>query len=270
MRIGLQLYTLRDFLDTREDFFETVQRVAEMGFEGVEIAGVGCLGSDLTPAEAATCIKAAGMTVTGVHRDWSGLELRLDQEIDLLKTLTSSYVALPDPPKGLVEGGIPAFRSWLAVARHVSDRLNDVGLTLAYHNHAADFQRHRPYGQRPYDVLIEEAPWLAMEMDTFWVHHSGSDVVATIKRLKDRIPCVHVKDVAPFGWEVSFAPVGEGNLNWEEILPSLEEAGTEWLIVEQDQCRRDPFQSIESSLSFLREYLGKVPREAPAWETVSV
>jgi sugar phosphate isomerase/epimerase len=51
------------------------------------------------------------------------------------------------------------------------------------------------------------------------------------------------------------APVGEGNLEWPQILAACSEGGTEWLIVEQDEFRRDPFDCLASSLMFLRERL---------------
>jgi sugar phosphate isomerase/epimerase len=42
--------------------------------------------------------------------------------------------------------------------------------------------------------------------------------------------------------------VGEGNLDWPEILSACADAGTEWLVVEQDESTRDPLESL--ALSF--------------------
>jgi len=49
------------------------------------------------------------------------------------------------------------------------------------------------------------------------------------------------------------AEVGEGNLDWPDILAAAREAGTEWYIVEQDTCQRDPFESLAISLRNLRD-----------------
>jgi sugar phosphate isomerase/epimerase len=49
------------------------------------------------------------------------------------------------------------------------------------------------------------------------------------------------------------AEVGVGNLNWPEILKACREAGVKWYLVEQDECYRDPFDSLETSLKNLRE-----------------
>ena len=49
------------------------------------------------------------------------------------------------------------------------------------------------------------------------------------------------------------AEVGEGNLNWQRILPACKAAGVKHLLVEQDICYRDPFESLEISLKNLKE-----------------
>ena len=43
------------------------------------------------------------------------------------------------------------------------------------------------------------------------------------------------------------AEVGEGNLNWPAILQACKSSGVEHLLVEQDICYRDPFESLEIS-----------------------
>ena len=51
------------------------------------------------------------------------------------------------------------------------------------------------------------------------------------------------------------AEVGEGNLNWQSIIESCIYAGTEWYIVEQDVCQRDPFDSLKISLENLKSII---------------
>lgn len=255
MKIGIQLYTLRDHLGTKDDFLATLDKVAAMGYEGVEVAGVGCMEGDsptVSASEAAGFIKERNLAVAGAHRGWNHFTEDLDGEIAFLTELGATFAAVPVPPGGVHDGGAEAYKTWLEEAKPVADKLKAAGITLAYHNHALEFERFGPKGERPYDVLIDSAPWLAMEVDTYWVHHSGSDVLKVLHRLSGRLPVVHLKDVAAFGWEVTFAPVGEGNLDWSAILSALKGAGTEWLIVEQDSTRRDVFDCIHSSIKFLR------------------
>lgn len=39
MRIGAQLYTVRDFCKTLEDFSETLKRIADIGYTTVQVSG---------------------------------------------------------------------------------------------------------------------------------------------------------------------------------------------------------------------------------------
>ena len=55
------------------------------------------------------------------------------------------------------------------------------------------------------------------------------------------------------GSEQLFAEVGEGNLEWPQILAACREASIEWYIVEQDTCQGDPFESLGLSLRNLRQ-----------------
>jgi len=62
---------------------------------------------------------------------------------------------------------------------------------------------------------------------------------------------VHLKDMAIVNRKQIFAEIGEGNMNYKEIINVCRETGVEWFVVEQDVCRRDPFESLEISLRYL-------------------
>ena len=117
-----------------------------------------------------------------------------------------------------------------------------------YHNHNLEFQKFG--GKLVLETLMESfAPdELGFTLDTYWVQMGGGDVCEWIQRLQDRIPCVHLKDLSVRGMEPIMAPVGEGNLPWEKILRTLEQAGkTKYLLVEQDICEGSPFDCLETS-----------------------
>ena len=66
--------------------------------------------------------------------------------------------------------------------------------------------------------------------------------------LKDRIPCVHLKDMQIKGWNQIMAPVMEGNLNFPAIFKELENSCCEYMLVEQDVCTQgSPFECLKTS-----------------------
>ena len=50
------------------------------------------------------------------------------------------------------------------------------------------------------------------------------------------------------------APVGEGNLDWDGIIPACVAAGVEWYAVEQDDYLSDPFDCLRSSYEYLAKF----------------
>ena len=100
-------------------------------------------------------------------------------------------------------------------------------------------------------ILSASSPPLDAELDTYWLQFGGANPATWIRRFKDRVPLVHLKDVAVVQGNPVDAEIGEGNLDWMEILGACQEAQTKWLVVEQDNPRRDPMESVAISYARL-------------------
>ena len=65
-----------------------------------------------------------------------------------------------------------------------------------------------------------------------------------------RIPCIHLKDYA---YDQVMAPVGEGNINFDRVFEKAEAGGTQYMLVEQDNCNgEDPFDCLRRSYEYLK------------------
>ncbi|MCK4324554.1 MAG: sugar phosphate isomerase/epimerase, partial [Armatimonadetes bacterium] len=135
----------------------------------------------------------------------------------------------------------------------VGRRLKSLGLNYGYHNHSHEFEK---FGERTAMAILfgeSDPDCVSAELDTYWVQHGGASPVVWIKKLADRLPLLHLKDMAMRGREQLYAEVGEGNLDWEGIIAAAQDAGVKWYIVEQDTCQRDPFESLAISFNNLKE-----------------
>ena len=244
--IGAQLYTLREFAKTPADIGKTLARVRQIGYEAVQVSGLG----PIDPKELATMMSDNGLTCAATHVPLNRLREETSAVIDEHKLWNCRYTA--------VGGFFPkeaTTQDWINFAREYSSiagKCKAGGLALGYHNHSHELARFD--GRTGLDLLIEhcsrEVWW---EIDTYWIAHGGGDPAAWIRKVSGRIPCVHFKDMAiTLKREQLMAEVGEGNLNWPEILRACKEAGVEWYLIEQDICQRDPFESLKISLENLR------------------
>ena len=127
------------------------------------------------------------------------------------------------------------------------------GLILSYHNHAIELKR---FGDKTaLDILYDETDpkHLEAELDLYWVQRGGANPVTWIKKLAGRQTVVHMKDYGVTNEEKGgiFVEVGNGNLEWDTLIPLLDETGTKWFAVEQDRCPGDEFDSVTQSFNFL-------------------
>jgi sugar phosphate isomerase/epimerase len=244
--VGLQVYTVRNEL--AQDFVGTLRKVAEIGYEGVEVGPP----PGMSARELRSLLDDLGLGTPGGHAGLNQLETDLPRVVETAHELGAKFVtvsSIPESRRSDAEG-------WRAAARAMNDvgaQLAQHGLTLCYHNHSFEFRKFD--GEYGLDILYANSDprYVQAQLDTYWVRHGGEDPAAYIRKYSGRAPLIHIKDMAPDG---SFAEIGEGALDWPDIFAASEEGGAVWYLVEQDTCRRPPLESIRVSLENLRR-MGK-------------
>ena len=243
--IAAQLYTLREYLKTPGDIAVTLRRVKEIGYQAVQLSGLG----PIAAGELASILRGEGLIPVITHVGYARFIDELPAVIDEHHTLGCRHAALGALPHEWWnrDGFIEFARAGSEIARalHAED------ISFSYHNHSFEFQKYD--GKTGMELLFEHAdPLLKAEIDTYWVQHGGANPASWIRKLAGRIIVMHLKDMAVIDNQQVMAEVGEGNLEWPAILAACREAGVEWYAVEQDICYRDPFDSLALSLRNLQ------------------
>jgi sugar phosphate isomerase/epimerase len=254
-KVAAQLYTVRDYTQDAASLATTLERVAKIGYRAVQFSAVGAMQGDspsVTAKEARRLLDDNGLKCIATHRDFDALVNDADREIDYHHALGCNYAAIGMLPENYRRTGVDGYRQWLSDARVTMAKLKAAGIAFGYHNHALEFIRSTDRTECGYEVFVSEGGAdLQMEMDVYWVHHAGADPIRWIERLAGRLSVVHIKDKEVVEWDGIMAPIGEGNMDWLRIIASLDKAGTDWYCVEQDVCRRDPFDCLRSSFEYL-------------------
>jgi sugar phosphate isomerase/epimerase len=256
------MYTIREFTKTSKDLADSLRRIREIGYPAVQVSAVGAMNGEspeVSAAQAKQMLDDNGLKCIATHRNWDDLVNKTEKEIEFHKTLGCDYVAIGGIPASYRPQGAAGFRQWIAEAQPIIAHLKAEGLQFGYHNHAFEFERAQPGpGGNPqtlYDILIDEGgPDMLLEMDVYWVDHAGVNPEKIIQRCVGKLPVIHIKDKEMVGADPVMAPIGEGNLDWDGLLPALANAGTQWVAVEHDICRRDPFDYLQSSYNFLTNH----------------
>jgi sugar phosphate isomerase/epimerase len=241
--VGAQLYTVRQFTKTLGEARSALEKVKRIGYTAIQVSGFG----SMDPKELAKVLADSGLTVAATHVSWKRCLEDLDALIEEHRMWKCVHPAIGGLPGDYFTlDGLKKFIDELQV---VVPKFRAAGMDFSYHNHNHELIRHA--GRTWLDRLYAETPadLLKAEIDTHWIQAGGGDPAAWIRRCAGREPLLHLKDmiISPEK-HLRFAEIGEGNLNWKEILKAAEESGVEYLLVEQDDCYgRDPFESLAIS-----------------------
>lgn len=252
-QVAIQLYTLRDFCKTAEDFAATMKKVREIGYSAVQISGVG----PIPEAELVAMCKAEGLTICATHENGQKILDEPEVVIERLKKLGTKLTAYPWPG-GVNFDDAEHVNTLIKKLDAAGAKFRAAGLKLGYHNHAQEFYRPVAGGPTILDRIYAETSSenIVAELDTFWVQRGGGDVVDWVRRMKGRQPFIHLKDFkVNANGDISFCEIGAGTLPFRRIIDEAEAGGCEWFIVEQDSCPGDPFVSIKQSFDYIKANL---------------
>ena len=254
-QVAAQLYTVRDSCKTAADLAVTAKKIRQIGYGAVQISGVG----PIPEKEIAEIMRNEGLTICATHEPATEvLDAVLDEPdrvIARLRSLGCTFAAYPFA-RG-VDFSKPEQLARLASRLDASGaKLRAAGLTLGYHNHAVEFVKFQGAPVLDYIFANTRPENLVAELDTYFVHYGGGDVVEWCEKLKDRLPVIHIKD---YGFTAdkgqTWCEIGNGNLNWGKIIPAAERSGCRWFIVEQETCPGDPFDSLAISFNYIKASL---------------
>ena len=250
MRIGAQLYTVRDHCRNPAGFEETLKKIADIGYEFVQVSGT----CEYDPAWLAEKLAANGLSCVLTHYNGARIRTETDAVIEEHRRFGCRLIGV-----GYIPGGFEApdaFERFIRDYREPARRIAAKGAYFMYHNHQFEFAKDEK-GVRGIEKLAEgfTPEEMGFTVDTYWVQYAGADPALWIKNLSGRVPAIHLKDMAVSAGKQKMAPVGEGNVNFERVLYEAENAGTEYLLVEQDDCGgEDPFECLRRSRQALNSW----------------
>lgn len=263
--VAVQVYSVRD--DAEADFKGTMTKIKEMGYDGVELAGL----YGMAPEEVRAILDEVGIPCVSAHVPYTDLVADMEGTVESYKTIGCQYIAIPYLTEEY-RPGTPGFAEVVENAKKLGQVCKDKGITLLYHNHDFEFDKVED-GRYALDYLYDtvSADLLQTELDCCWVKVSGEDPAAYIRKYANRSPVVHLKDFvgeksdnmykligideneAQNATKFEFRAVGSGKQDFPAILEAAVESGSKWVVVEQDaHYENTPMEDIRLSREYLK------------------
>lgn len=275
--LGVQMMMLREQV-AEQGMYPVLERLAAMDLKAVEVSQIPMDETNTAALErgrdelgievgALSVALKPGPTATG-----DNLEEHYDKIVADCRRLGTRFVRIGMMPFTAMVSK-EACEAWAAEVEPAASRLAADGITLCYHNHHVDLAQFD--GERMFDIVRRVAPSVKFEVDLHWVQRGGMAPLDMLEEYSGVCKLIHVKDFRVVavpqeavdkmmsgdvagGFQgflniAQFAEVGQGNMNWPELLPAAIDAGAEYFFIEQDDTYgRDPFDCIADSRAYLK------------------
>ena len=264
MNVAIQLFSVRNAYT--EDRVSTLKALREMGYEGVEFAGID---KAVDAKELRALCEEIGLVPISSHIAHTTILNDVKGVLDYCVELGLKYIAIPWVEERCRPGN-EGFNDFVQDIETIAKETRARGIQLLYHNHDFEFRQHNGEYALDYIYSTIDKELLGAEIDTAWVRASAVDPAGYVRKYADRSHVVHLKDFAgqrgdyasisiegekpiediPF----EFRPVGYGVQNFKRIIDAVNDTCAEWVVVEQDSpsMGHDELECARLSIDYLK------------------
>lgn len=250
------------------DLRRAIEVTGEVGFDGIEIA---CQKPHLTLSQAQrerrtimSFIQNAGLAVSALstYTNFTELEAAKQSRKDLMSFIklasefeTDTIKFTPGPPSS----ANALRKDWETLERELEPCVKlaeSQNVKLALETHLNMLTDTTLSAVRLVDIF--DSPTLGVNLDFCNVFLGGDVPSESILQLKDKIYFTHVKDVDTDVSNRYWTPLGQGKLNYPEIIKTLSEIGYNgYLSIEclYDKIKEKPGESVENDFRYLARLL---------------
>lgn len=235
--------------EAKQDFWGTMKRVADIGYQGIEGA------AHLLQGDVKANVRRfheLGLQVATHSVGLDQLRNNLDQVIAESHLLETTHVTVWWTRCSSRDEVLRDAELYNAAGA----RMAAEGLKLCYHNHDHEF-KNTFNGLYALDILAEytDPKSLYFRLDIAWITLGGADPAHILRKMAGRVPAIHIKDVYGTDEIGKWTAVGTGVVNiGDSIRTASAIGGVEWMTVEQDKLRNlTPFETVTASYLNLKE-----------------
>ena len=169
IKIGAQLYTLRDYCQTTDGFADTLARVADMGYTTVQMSG--CCAYE--PEWFREQLEKNGLTCELTHFELEDIVGDTDKLVADHNVYGCRYIGIGYMP-AQYRGNTAKVAEFCDVFDAAATRIHELGSQLMYHNHWFEYD-DRGDGKNYMEMIAERftPEQLGFTLDTYWVAFAG-------------------------------------------------------------------------------------------------
>ena len=168
MKIGAQLFTVRDFCKNTDDFAQTLSKIANIGYKYVQVSGTCAFEAEWLKKELAKNGLECALTHTPKDRLISSTEdVICDHKVFDCKYIGLGYHKFSED--------IAGYNDFVKTYHPIAKKIADGERYFMYHNHASEFIKFE--GKTILEHMAEDfsSEHMGFTVDCYWVQVGGAD-----------------------------------------------------------------------------------------------
>ena len=255
-KLGVQLYTIRDYMQDPEFADLAFKRLAELGYTEAHTAG-----NAFDAKLFGELLAKHDISIIGTHYDFKKILENPEETMEIHRMWGTTNVGIGGMPSA-ARKDLDELKKFIHDFNTAAETYAKHGFRMTYHNHNFEFVRIDGY-KTIMDLLYEglDPVTTSFVLDTCWVAAGGGDVIDWMEKLEGRLDILHLKDMHlkrekdTKYYVPAITEVGNGSVAWDRVMATAEKIGVKHYVVEQDtNWQGTPFNSLKMSADFLAKY----------------
>lgn len=245
-KLGIQISSVREHLQTPEDVLESFKKVSDIGYNAIQIQWIN---PEIPKEIIHAALEETNLYCLGTQDYYDIVVANLDEVIACNDLWGGTYVTVSGIPERYhsYEGCL----EFVGELNRLSEYLETKGKILAFHPRYKDVF---PYGEQNSLELIFENTRREVQflLDIYHIIYADLDPVEWIHKVQGRNDLIHFKDGMESGdGKQVLMPVGHGAIAWGPIFEATIETGVKYAFAEQETFEEEPFHCLGKSYDYL-------------------
>lgn len=242
MKIGVQMYSLRDMCNSLEGTEKAFFEIAKMGAEVAEI----CYGDNISARKYSEIAKKNNIEICSTHSS-------LDRILNDTERLINEHLEFGCKIIGIGGTWKRTYYSLKKFCDNYSKAAETAlkyGVSLAYHNHSHEFKKLMFKG-RILDVILENTPSnVKLCLDIAWAKKGGASAEEYLNKCGDRVAIIHLKDYSLS--ERKAVILGTGDVGVRDVMKLAESKGVQYAVIEEESAD-NPLKLLQDGMKYINQ-----------------
>ena len=168
--------------------------------------------------------------------------------VEFCKLTDCKRVVISQLPFSCVLGTEQKFYDFISTLDKQYDIYKEYGIELAYHHHNWEYIM-LSNGKTRMEELLDKTDKIKFVHDTYWTTKCGLSSAHQVQQFGNRLLGVHMRDMILYKKGIDVlskdAAVGEGVVDFVQVLTEAKKAGCEYYVIEQKT--KTPYEDISRS-----------------------